>query len=225
MRKSIWIIVLVIASSSMLFAKPSIEFGLFGGLSSPNNSFNQNVSNLNGGNDILHFESTSAGYHVGAVGKLHLSDKFAFVANISLHKFPQTDNYIVWLRSYRSSIEGVSEVNPSIVYSESQYLIPIGLGMEYSLVHFSAIDLFMDGELTYNYFNNSIDIDNANKLYYNISESGSRIGAGLGLGGNISLGGTKLELKAKYNCSNLVAQDGEPTRNYFSVSLGLLFGL
>lgn len=200
-----------------------IEVGLFGGLTLPSNEFGKAVF---GNEQLLSYGSTPFGFHAGAECKIRLDDRIRLFGDISIHKIPNTKNSYVPIKQNGIQIAGVEDAINSVPYSASQVLVPITAGVEYSFLRLKNIDLFIAFGASVNYFSNDISLDKGYKLYFDFVEDGFRMGASGGLGAVIGLGGaTSLELKAKYNCSNIVAKSPETTRNYFTVSAGLLFGI
>lgn len=198
-----------------------IEFGVFGGLTLPSNEFGKAVFN---NEQYISHGSTPAGYHAGAKCKIQVADKMRLFGDISFHKIPKTDNQHAAIKTSRIQTFGVEESFDWFPFSVSQVLVPISVGVEYSIVRFSKIDLFLILGASANYFSNDISLGKTYEFYHEYVEDGFRMGAAGGLGASLGIStSTAIELKAKYNCSNIVVKTPETTRNYFSVSAGLLF--
>lgn len=199
----------------------SFELGIFGGPTLPNNEFGKAVF---GNEQDLFYGSTPVGFHAGAECKIRLDDKFRLFGDISIHKIPNTKNSYVPIRQNGIQIAGVEDAIYTVPYNVSQVLVPITVGVEYSFLRFKSLDFFIAFGASINYFSNDISLGSS--WYHEFVEDGIRMGATGGLGASIGIGGsTAIEIKGKYNCSNIVAKSPETTRNYFTVSAGLLFGI
>lgn len=192
--------------------------GFYFGLSTPNDQIN-NVYNSNDyttKSGIVNFirGGMSSGYHIGAIGRFDLSDDFSIVGGIAWHKFPQT------------KIDVTDPTTGDTVASleTSQNIIPINVGVNYYLLR-TIVGVYGTGQLTYNYISNSVDYNYKNvPISLNQSPTDNRVGFGLGAGVDIDVVLMTLNLEAKYNIVNLIGKKtDEPTKSYFSLSLGVLF--
>ncbi len=201
----------------------SFEVGIFGGPTMPSNEFGKAVF---GNEQFLSYGSTPVGFHAGAECKIRLDERIRLFGDISIHKIPNTNNSYVPIRQNGIQIAGVEDAIYTVPYNVSQVLVPITVGVEYFFLRFESFDFFIALGASVNYFSNDISLDNINKWYHEFVEDGIRMGASGGLGANIKISSsTAIEIKGKYNCSNIVAKSPETTRNYFTVSAGLLFGI
>lgn len=217
MRKLLFTIVLTLLFfTSISYSLTNIGFNV--GLSTPNDQIN-NVYNSNDYTSTsvlykLFREGISSGYHIGAVGRFDLIDKFSIVGGIAWHKFPQTE------------IEVIDPTSGDTVASleTSQNIIPITVGVNFYLIR-SILGVYGTGQLTYNYISNSVDYNYKNvPISLNQSPTDHRVGFGLGAGIDIDAILMTLNLEAKYNIINLIGKtNDEKTKSYFSLSLGVLF--
>jgi hypothetical protein len=209
-----FIVVIFIAFSIKGHAETNL--GLFAGFSSPNNEFN-NVSNAiktkNTNYEDIIQEGMATGYHVGAKLRYSISEKFFFTASASLHKFPES-NIDVPNQSGSDTLRLTMTSN----------VIPLTVGVNYYLFK-SVVGLYASGELSYNYFYNSIDVPYKD-IPITIDESPkyNRVGFGLGVGADLDIVVTTINLEMKYNLANFIGKvSGEFDKHYLSISLGVFF--
>jgi hypothetical protein len=103
-------------------------------------------------------------------------------------------------------------------------VIPLTVGVNYYLFK-SVVGLYASGELSYNYFYNSIDVPYKD-IPITIDESPkyNRVGFGLGVGADLDIVVTTINLEMKYNLANFIGKvSGEFDKHYLSISLGVFF--
>jgi len=221
MRKTLFLTAIVIMGLmlNLSTAKSLMGIGFFAGLSTPNDQINNvyNSDNIDIGNgfaDLIR-EGTKLGYHIGVKGRLSLANNFAFTGSAAWHRFPETELSMV-------NPETNVEVGTLIT---SQDIIPITAGINYYLID-SGIGIYGTGELSYNYYSNSVSLQSTQgDLIIPGEPDGGRVGFGIGAGLDINLVLVNANLEAKYNVSNLIGKsDGEQTKAYYTLSIGIFFG-
>jgi len=221
MKRSLIIFAIVIFSFLFNYnmAKSLMGIGFFAGLSTPNDQINNvyNSDNINIGNGFadLMREGTKLGYHFGLKGRLSLADNVAFTGSAAWHRFPETELTMI-------NPDTDEELGTLIT---SQDIIPITAGINYYLID-SGIGVYGTGELSYNYYSNSVNIQSTEgNIIIPGEPDGGRVGFGLGAGLDINLVLVNANLEAKYNVSNLIGKsDGEQTKAYYTLSIGIFFG-
>jgi hypothetical protein len=221
MKRSIVLFAFVFVSLIINYstAKSLMGIGFFAGLSTPNDQINNvyNSNNINIGNgfaDLLR-EGTKLGYHLGLKGRLSLADNVAFTGSAAWHRFPDTKLTMV-------DPDTKQEIGTLVT---SQDIIPITAGINYYLID-SGVGIYGTGELSYNYFANSVSVQSTQgDILIPGEPDGGRVGFGIGAGIDINLVLVNANLEAKYNVSNLIGKsDGEQNKAYYTLSLGIFFG-
>jgi len=217
------VVTLLVLCGLMFFSAQNItvasNFGLFVGLSTPNDEVNNvynsaklNLNDLQPGKLIR--EASALGYHIGGKIRLSLSDDFSFTGSAAWHKFPE------------SNIDVLDPTSGDTLarLTTTQNIIPITAGINFYLIN-STIGLYGTGELAYSYIYNSIDVQYEDvPLEIEKTPTDSRVGFGLGVGADLDLQLLTLNLEAKYNISNLIGKvSNEETKAYFTLSLGVYF--
>lgn len=199
-------------AASSGFALGGVDLGLFGGVSVPNDKINYvvDVAKSDPTAGELLFASASSGFHIGAKVRLGLADKIDFTGSLAWHKFPEVTHLIP------GATEGANKI------STSSNIIPVTVGINYTFASLWVVKFYGAGDLSYNYFSNSIDIPKFYESVFTSKKDGGRVGAGFGLGIDIDAKVFKAEILTKYNFGNLIGkEDGEESRNYLSCSLGI----
>ncbi len=200
-------------SSVSAFAQSSFGIGL--GLSTPNEAISSVYNNISTGTlkeDLQ--DAASLGYHFQLKYRFGLGESVRFAASAGLHRFPGAD---ILLNYDGKTYE----------FEATSNIVPITAGLEYSLVK-STIGVYLAGDLSYNYFSNSLDLkqgDISVPLGINEDASYSRVGAALGAGVDFDLSVATLDITGKYHFANLINKEAdEPDRSYFALTLSVCFG-
>lgn len=227
MKKDIQMKKIIIYSSIVILAflfnassaKSLMGIGFFIGLSTPNDQINNvynsdNIKINNGFADLVR-EGTKAGYHLGLKGRLSLVGPVTFTGSVGWHRFPETELQML-------DPETGDELG---TLTTSQDIIPITAGVNYYIIN-TGVGIYGTGELSYNYYSNSVDIQSVQgDIIIPGEPDGGRVGFGIGAGLDVNLILINANLEAKYNVSNLIGKtDGEKTKAYYTLSLGIFFG-
>lgn len=214
MKKLIFVLALLILPGLNVFSQ--IEFGVLGGLSTPNdeinNVYNSDKINWEDGFTNIFRDGTKSGYHIGARARLGMKDGFDFVAGLTYHKFPMT--------LLNLKVPGIDSTEATL--QTTQNIVSISTGLNYYLWE-AAISMYLLGDLQYNYISNNIEqIDGAVLNLPSLSPSNSRVGFGFGAGLELDLKVVSGVLEAKYHIANLIGKEsGEESKNYLTLSLGV----
>ncbi len=205
----------VLLSTGSVFAQSSFGIGL--GLSTPNEAISSVYNNISTGTlDEDLRDAAALGYHFQLKYRFGLGESVRFAASAGLHRFPEADVVIVDPRD-----------NKTYNFVATSNIVPITAGLEYSLVK-SALGVYLTGDLSYNYFSNSLDLktgDGSIPLGINEDASYSRVGVALGAGVDFDLKVVVLDLTGKYHLANLINKEtDEPDRSYFALTLSACFG-
>jgi hypothetical protein len=215
--KKIYLVILILLFQQSV-SSAQTHFGLFAGLSTPNDQINNiyNSSKYQIGDNLLDYfrESATVGYHIGAKIRFSMSDNFEFTGSAALHKFPE------------SEIEVRNPENDTLlaVLTTSQNIIPLTVGLNFYIIN-STIGIYGTGELSYNYISYTVDADYQGvPIPLERSTPDNRVGFGIGAGINFDIKLLILNLETKYNIANLIGTEkGEQQKNYLTVSLGVFF--
>jgi hypothetical protein len=196
-------------------------FGFFAGLATPSDKINQiyNSDLINSQNMVgrLLRQGPDLGYTVGARLRFPLDDQIWFSGGIALARFPQ------------SRIPVIDQLKPTdtlAIFTTVQNIIPISGGIHFQFNR-GLISFYALGDISYNYIMNSVDVQyNSNTFPLPPNDdSYSRVGAGIGAGFDLKLPVFTANLEAKYSMMNMIGrQTGESEKNYFTLTLGILFG-
>ncbi|MDQ1266927.1 MAG: b-brl protein [Bacteroidota bacterium] len=224
MKKIIFLVscIFFIPIFSAIDAQAEFHIGFNLGLSTPNDKINDvyNGEKLSwdslSNNNVLH-ESIKSGYHIGMRLRLPLDEdgSYTFIGGIAFHRFPESNIIII----------NPKDNTPLATLKTMQNVVPITVGINAYLFK-SILGLYVNGELTYNYIANSVDIDSEISVpfKYSLSPSDSRVGFGLGAGFDMNLKLITLNLEARYNMINLIGREtDEGTKSYLSLSFGVFF--
>ncbi len=213
MKRTFIIIVLAVFLFSFGKSKAGdgLDFGIFGGLTTPNdyitNLYNRNtVDSLN-----MLYGSAKYGFHIGADVRIKLdknSNSFLH-GSFAWHQFEPVINDVVTSTSQKP------------LFSSTTSVLPISLGIDYYLFR-SFIGLYVRGDVQYNHIttrvNNVYDVFDEIKVMPDAQNS--RFGAALGGGIEVNLLLIRAALEVKYNWINLVGKtENEQAKNYLSTSL------
>lgn len=195
-------------------AQSSLSVGV--GLSTPNEAVSSVYNNITLDNFDEDLKDAAAfGYHLQAKYRFGLGENVRFALGAGWHRFPEADIIIT---------------NPSdektYVLTATTNIIPITAGIEYSLFK-SAAGLYVMGDLSYNFFVNSIGVKQEyGDLPFLVDEDPARVGVGVGAGMTFDLKVVGLDVAAKYNIANLINKENadEPDRSYFALTLSVVFG-
>ncbi len=194
-----------------------VGFGIFGGLSTPNDEIN-NVYNQDEYQGVVKFlrDGSKTGYHIGAKIRLPIVDGLMLNGGIAWNRFPES-NIDVQLQTE----------DKTVTLTSIQDIIPITVGINYYVIR-TGIGLYATGELAYNYNKNTVNWGNditAIPLNLDATPTYSRVGAGFGVGLDINAFFLLANLEAKYNLSNVIGREtGEELKSYFTLSLGIYLG-
>jgi hypothetical protein len=161
-------------------------------------------------------ESADLGYFIGINLRFSLKDNIQFTGGLGLNRFPETESAVTHPSNPSDTI---------LILSETTNIVPVSVGVNYYLVR-SFLGLYALGELQYNYIMSNVDV---NYVKENINfpmeptPSYNRIGAAIGAGIDLDIQVLTLNLEAKYNISNLNQSEGEESKNYLNVTLGVYF--
>jgi hypothetical protein len=219
MRKNVLLLVLCLILLPKI-AKSDIGFGFTFGLATPNNQINDvyNTSTINSDNIAknLFREGTKSGYDIGFKLRVPLSNDIMFIGGVGLNRFPET--------SITVTVPGNDTLSAKLNTTEN--IIPISVGMNAYIMK-KIINIYLTGELTYNYISSSIDYSTSTfaSLPLSTSASDSRVGCGVGAGFDLDIELCLLNFEAKYNVANFIGQTGsEKTKSYLTLNLGIFFG-
>ena len=208
MRKTVLILIAVLTLGS-LNSNAQIDMSIYGGISTPSSDMakvyynNQDVWELiNKGMDI--------GWHLGARVRLPIDTGLFFFGGFGWHRFSDV----------QLEIENI-ENDTTYQISAKQDIIPIGAGLQYYITR-KVINFYVLGALNYNYFTTQGSFIGLPAPNFDLSTATSRMGftAAAGVEFNLVLFYPFLEFS--YSMPNLIGKtDGEPTKSYFNISLGL----
>lgn len=223
--KTILIASMLFFAVNKTYAAGGVEFGLFGGLSVPNDKAADifdpkkiSVDNIQNGKWTT--EAASAGYHIGAKVKISLANDIKLVLGAAFHRFNE------------STIIIKDPTNPDVILVSlftTQNVIPISAGLDYAIINAKVVDLYLSGELDYNAISYTTDVNYGGigvpqTNPFTDPAAQSRVGFGLGVGTNLNLQILKVNLEAKYHYMNMIGkEDGEADKNFIAVSLGVYF--
>ncbi len=218
MKKLFFCVIIFLFFESPVNASLLMDFGIRGGLSTPNNNINDvyNTGSIKENSNLYNLfrESTKLGYHLGINGRIEMNEEFDFVVGILYHSFPRT------------GIDVIKNSTDSLIQdlSTSQKILSITGGIDYYFVK-SIIDIYTVGELNYNYISSNIEFL---KVLYNLdlpsSKSDSRAGISLGAGFDVDLIAVLLNLELKYNITNIIGRvENEKLKSFVAVSFGVFF--
>jgi len=213
MKRTFIIIVLTIIffSYGKTKASDALGFGVFGGLSTPNDY----ITNLYNRNTIdsldLIYGSARYGWHVGVDIRIALDKK----ANSFLH------GSFAWHQFEPVVNDVVTDPSPQPLFSSTTSVLPISVGVDYYLFR-SIVGLYVRGDVQYNHIstriNNVYDVFNDIKVMRDAQNS--RFGAALGGGVEVNLLIIRAAVEVKYNWINLVGKTAEEqAKNYLSTSV------
>lgn len=225
--KQVVVLLLLINFSLLAESGGSLEFGFIGGLSIPNENMSDffNVENVNIEVDSLKsigtFITNSAadkGYHLGVRLSTDITSNIYIYGAITFHRFNKG--------SYKLAVSN-EELSDTVLasFQATTNIVPITVGINAYLMR-KTIGIYLTGDLTYNFISTSVDYEVKKKITLPIylDRTISRPGCGIGAGIDFDLSLFLLAVEAKYNLTNLVGrEDGEPKKNYISVSLGVTF--
>lgn len=194
------------------------SFGIGGGLSTPNDAVSSVYNNITLSNlseDLG--DAASLGYHFQAKYRFGLGENLRFSAAIGLHRFPEADIVVTNPKD-----------NKQYTLTATSNLVPISVGLEGVLIK-SGIGLYLLGDLSYNYFSNSIGLKQSSGVdvpFVVDSDPFARVGVGVGAGVDFDLGLFVADVTGKYNIANLINKkdQSEPDRSYFALTLSVIFG-
>jgi hypothetical protein len=213
MKRTFIIIVLTVFffSFGKTKADEGLGFGIFGGLSTPNdfitNLYNRNtVDSLN-----LIYGSATFGWHVGVDLRIKLDkDGKSFLhGSFAWHQFDPVVNDVM----YKGKKEPLFDATTSV--------LPIAAGVDYYLFR-SVIGLYFRGDVQYNIITTRVHnvFDVIDEIKVMPDAKNNRLGAALGGGVEVNLLLIKAALEIKYNWINLVGKTvDEKPKNYLSTSI------
>lgn len=215
MLKKLGLVVCAVLGSITVAQAQSLSIGV--GLSTPNeavSSVYNNITLANFGEDLE--DAASVGYHIQAKYKFGLGESVRFALGAGWHRFPEAD---IIIRNPQD--------NKTYVLTATSNIIPITAGIDYSIIK-SAIGVYLMGDLSYNYFINSVGLkqEYGDVPFAINDEAQPRVGVGFGAGVDFDLKVVTLDLAAKYNIANLINKENadEPDRSYFGLTLSVVFG-
>lgn len=208
-----FILLIVFLSISEDAKSQRVSFGVFGGMSTPNdaiaNIFNKENFDLENNPLPVLYGAMDAGWHLGINSKIKLSDKAYLDASVAWHSFPEITN----------KAKFGEEVQ---LFDTKTSIIPLSLGVDYYLFE-NFVSIYVVGNLAYNHI--STDIESAFDVIPETRDmfkerSDDRFGCGLGAGLEFDAVLLKVGIEAKYNWINLIGKvDGEETKNFMNLTL------
>lgn len=215
LKKIGWAACATIMATSTMQAQ-SFSFGV--GLSTPNDAISSVYNNIT----LDKFEenlgdAASIGYHLQAKYRFGLGENLRFSAAIGLHRFPEADIVITNPKDEKK-----------YTLTATSNLVPISVGLEAVLLK-SGMGLYLLGDLSYNYFSNSIGLKQSSGVdvpFVVDSDPFARVGVGIGAGVDFDLGLFVADVTGKYNIASLINKENqnEPDRSYFALTLSIVFG-
>lgn len=218
---SLFILVFFVLSINGAKAQPDLEFGFYGGLSTPNDEVSNvyNSSTLEGEENVwdLGKDKADLGYHLGARVRLGLTDLISFTGGIGINRFPESEIDIN---------DPTSDTLLATVYTVTN-IIPINAGVN---IHFlkKFIGVYGIAELTYNRISYTTEAKKdgipipIQSTDLSSSENEDNIGYGIGAGFELDVELLSIFLEAKYNHTNLISSESSAeNKSYVSLSLGI----
>lgn len=218
MKRTFIIIVLTVFFFSFGKTKASddLGFGVFGGLSTPNDY----ITDLYNSNTVdkivdeplnLIYGSANYGWHIGLDLRIALDkDAHSFLhGSFAWHQFEPVINDVVL------------DQNKKPLFSATTSVLPVTLGMDYYLFR-SVIGLYVRGDVQFNTISTRVNTvyDAVKTLTKMPDASNSRLGAALGGGVELNLLLIRAAVEVKYNWINLVGKTAdEKAKNYLSTSV------
>jgi len=196
-------------TAAVINLRAQIDMSVYGGISTPSNSMKDVYSN---NSDIwkLTNKAMDIGWHLGARVRIPFETNLFFFGGFGWHRFSDVQLEV-------KNTENDTTYN----ISAKQDIIPIGAGLQYYITK-KAINFYVIGALNYNYFTTQGTFVGLPAPNFDLSGAASRIGfmAGAGVEFNLVLFYPFIEFN--YSLPNLIGKtDGEPTKSYFNLSIGM----
>lgn len=197
-------------------AQPGMDFGIFGGLSTPNDEVNNvyNSDRLKGDENVgdLARESAELGYHIGAGIRMEMTRLISLTGGIGIHRFPESEIIVT---------DPTTDEELATLYSNTN-IIPIRAGFNVHALK-SFIGLYGIAQLTYNHISYTVDVEKEGiQIPINESENENNIGYQIGAGMEFDIELMSFLLEAKYNHTNLISSESNAdNKSYVSLSLGI----
>ncbi|MBS1537569.1 MAG: hypothetical protein JST20_07465 [Bacteroidetes bacterium] len=212
----------VIALSIQSKTLSQTSIGFYTGLSTPseqiNNVYNSEFLTTENFIGRMKRDAVDLGYHVGTRLRFGLGDDFVFSGGVAVSRFPQSKIIV-------SVPNGTGTDSIRATLTTTQNIIPVSVGLNYYLSR-KLLGIFGTGELTYNYYINSIDaVYNGTSIPLNQSPTYNRVGFGLGAGVELDVKIFTVNIEGKYNLVNFIGRDAdEKPKTFITLSMGLYFG-
>jgi opacity protein-like surface antigen len=219
MKKFLLPVILFFALSAALQSQSKTSFGFNAGVALPNDAINRLTDDGNITLSDTSFTKTKALIEDSKTGYF-LTAKLRFAASSKIHFF----GGFSWYSFGTAEFELEDIANGEIVgkYESQTNYVPLSAGVNYYLVQMLA-DVYLVGELNYNYKSTSINIiEGISEIPNDISDN--RLGFGLGAGVDIGLGEVKFNVEAKYHQMNFIgAGESEDASNIITLGVGFFF--
>jgi len=208
---------------TFVYSKP-MNIGFTVGLALPNDNVSQfynqvaayiktDSATTKPGRYILD-KATSIGYTLSVKGRIELAERFDLALGIGIARFNQGQyDFIISNDTLSAKIQSTSNI------------VPVSVGMNAYIVK-SFINLYVMGDVSYNYISYSYDIVWNKKPSIPVTniENNSRLGYGFGFGIDFDLNLFKINLETKFNTANIIGRSGdEQQKNYGTITLGIIF--
>jgi len=228
MKMKIIVIILFLFIGTVAYSKP-MNIGFTVGLAVPNDDISQFYHYVRDSlkvapdstrvGDYLLDNATSVGYILGIKGRIELTNRFDLALGIGLARFNDAQYSIV------PAVGSLSLDTSFAKIQSTTNIVPISAGINAYLLR-SFINLYVIGDVTYNYISYSYDIVLKNKPGIPItnSTSDSRLGYSFGAGLDFDLSLFKINLETKFNAANIIGRVGdEKQKNYGTITVGIIF--
>jgi|GEM_PF-2757461 len=219
MARSITLLSLLIITTIHSMAIGGVELTLKAGLTIPNNALGRiyNSSEVSIDQTVVNFNDAeaSAGYTVGIKGLIPLSEVFHAYAHIGIH---QTGETIYTL------YEGLGNDDELGTVTASQFIVPVGVGMELHFLEIAIADLYITGQFNLNYLTSDVEFLASQLDLEKDDPSNTRMGYGLGVGSNFDLKLIEINTELLFHTLNSVlSESDEDMKTLVSLTVGLTF--
>jgi hypothetical protein len=164
------------------------------------------------------------------------NEKPGFNANVRLKFYSGFITYTINAGWNRFVISDISLVEPfggtdTYNFTLSQNIFPISPGLQLNLIDLKVINIYLGGEVSFNFIKNSIDNSNISgelslpSMIMFGDETQFRIGAAPSVGVEINLGLITLDVNAKLHFMNVINKKAEEDlTNYLMANVTVFFG-
>lgn len=209
-------------------AEEELHFGITAGASIPSETVGRytNTDNillqLNNKDSLAQVASdvVNTGYNLGFKLKLPMSEQLSFSGGLTIHRFPENDVIVTDPKKITDTLLILREVNN---------YIPIDAGIELNLIPIGIADIYVVGNLSYNFLYQTVDIKEKKDavtvpIKVTNSKINNRIGYSIGAGVKFPLKLVDVGLELKFNRSNLLFKaDEENKKSFFTLNAFLVF--